>query len=323
MDANCITLTSYLTERRRTDGTFVGDALLDLYVRRQLAASILLRGAEGTGLRRHLRTDSSLTLAEDLPVTVTAVDTRPNIEAVLDQTLELNQRGLVTLESGRLLQDEINPVSLQDDFSLLKLQDEISLISAAENPGEAIKLTVYFSRQDHVYAVPAFEVICELLHRREVENATALLGLDGAARGHRQRPQFFSRDGDAPMMVIAVGPAGLISSVLPEVGGLLRHPLVSLGRVRVCKRDGRLISRPGEEPAEDERGSALWQKLTIYTSERASMASRFTAPSCVGSAPPGSAVPPSIVASGAFAVTRCHAVIGSSSGGATCLSSRL
>jgi PII-like signaling protein len=223
VDANCITLTSYLAERRRTNDAFVGDALLDLYVRRQLAASILLRGAEGTGRRRHLRADSSLSLGEDLPVTVTAVDTRPNIEAVLDQTIELNQYGLVTLESARLLQDEINPFSVQDEISLISLQHEISLISAAANGGEAIKLTVYFSRQDRVYAVPAFEVICELLHRREIETATALLGLDGTARGRRQRPQFFSRGGDVPMMIVAVGPADLISLVLPELGGLLRH----------------------------------------------------------------------------------------------------
>jgi Uncharacterized ACR, COG1993 len=42
---------------------------------------------------------------------------------------------------------------------------------------------------------------------------------------------------------------------------------VTLERVRVCKRDGRLISRPGEELAENEGGSALWKKLTVYTSE--------------------------------------------------------
>ena len=77
-----------------------------------LAASILLRGAEGTGLRHHLRTDSSLSLSEDLPVSVTAVGTRPSIEAVLDRTLELNQRGLVTLEPARLRQDEIGRVSV-------------------------------------------------------------------------------------------------------------------------------------------------------------------------------------------------------------------
>ena len=40
------------------------------------------------------------------------------------------------------------------------------------------------------------------------------------------------------MMVIAVGSAGRIGSVLPELGALLQRPLLTLERVRLCKRDG-------------------------------------------------------------------------------------
>jgi PII-like signaling protein len=267
VDANCITLTSYLAERRRANDTFVADALLDLYAERQLAMGILLRGIEGSGQRHYLRTDSSLSLADDLPVTVTAVDTRSNIEAILDETLYLNRDGLVTLEAGRLLQDEINPGSPQFEQSINTLQKELSLISTAARADEAVKLTVYCSRQDRVYGVPAFESICELLHRREIENGVALLGVDGTARGHRQRPQFFGRGEDVPMMIVAVGTADLISSVLPDLGGQLRHPLVTLERLRVCKHNGRLISRPRVDPVEHKSDLPLWQKLTVYTPE--------------------------------------------------------
>jgi PII-like signaling protein len=254
VDTNCIKLTSYLADRRRTADAFAGDALLAEYADRGLAASILLRAAEGTGLRRHLRTDASLSLAEDLPVTVTAVGTRPAIEAVLDRTLELSRPGLVTLGPARLLRGEIGPGD------------------AADITGGALELTVYFSRQDRVYGVPAFEAMCELLQRRGFEGATALLGLDGATRGHRQRAQFFGRGGDVPMMVVAVGDAGLVGPVVPELAGLLRHPVMTLARVRVCKRDGRLISRPDEgPPGEDasvrQPGTVLWRKLTVYTAE--------------------------------------------------------
>ena len=175
MNGDCIKLTSYFGERHRTNGAFVGDALIDLYSRHEIAGSILLRGIEGLGLKHHLRTDRSLSLSEDLPMTAIAVDTRPNIEAVLDQTLELNRPGLVTLERARLLSDEIDPVGIVD------------------NADEATKLTVYFGRYDRVYAVPAFEVICELLHRRGIAGATVLLGIDGIAHGRRQRAHFFSR----------------------------------------------------------------------------------------------------------------------------------
>ena len=76
-------LTSYFGERQRSGGAFVADALLELYGRHEIAASILLRGTEGFGLKHHLRTDRSLSLSEDLPLVAVAVDTRPRIEAVL------------------------------------------------------------------------------------------------------------------------------------------------------------------------------------------------------------------------------------------------
>jgi PII-like signaling protein len=229
-------LTSYFGERHRTGGAFVADTLLELYGRHEIAASILLRGTEGFGLKHHLRTDRSLTLSEDLPLVAVAVDTRPRIEAVLAPVLALNPAGLVTLEGARLLDD-----------------------TAVTGPDEATKLTVYLGRQERVYRVPAFVAVCDLLHRRGVDGATALLGVDGTVHGRRQRAAFFSRNAEVPMMVIAVGAGEQISRVLPELGALLPRPLLTLERVQVCKRDGRRLALPS--------GDGRWQKLMIYTSE--------------------------------------------------------
>jgi PII-like signaling protein len=71
------------------------------------------------------------------------------------------------------------------------------------------------------------------------------------------------------MMVVAVGPAGRIGMMLPELAGLLRHPLMTLERVRICKRDGQLIDIPEPAVEADDRGFPLWQKLTVYTPEAA------------------------------------------------------
>ena len=109
MTADCLKLTSYFGERHRSGRAFVADALLELYGRHEIAASILLRGTEGFGLKHHLRTDRSLTLSEDLPLIAIAVDTRPRIEAVLAQTVQLNRTGLVTLERARLLTGTAGP----------------------------------------------------------------------------------------------------------------------------------------------------------------------------------------------------------------------
>jgi PII-like signaling protein len=233
-------LTSYFGERQRCGAGFVADALLELYGRHEIATSILLRGTEGFGLKHHLRTDRSLSLSEDLPLITVAVDTRPRIEAVLAPVLKLNPAGLVTLERARLLADTTVPGDLP----------------------ETAKLTVYLGRQERVFRVPAFVAVCDLLHRRGVDGATALLGVDGTAHGQRERAAFFSRNANVPMMVIAVGPAEQIGRVLPELGALLRRPLLTLERVQILKRDGRLLAAADARP-----GAGPWQKLMIYTSE--------------------------------------------------------
>jgi PII-like signaling protein len=167
---------------------------------------------------------------------------------VLDQALELNLPGLVTLEEARLLSGEIEPTGIV---------------------GDSTKLTVYFGRHDRVYGVPAVEVICELLYRRDIGGATALLGVDGSAHGRRQQAHVFGRNPDLPMAVIAVGSGDRISMVLPELAGLLRRPLMTLEQVRICKRYGHLIDVPELVAGADESGFLPWQKLTVYISEAA------------------------------------------------------
>jgi len=117
--------------------------------------------------------------------------------------------------------------------------------------------------------VPAFIAVCDLLHRRGIAGASVLLGVDGTRHGIRERARFFGRNTQVPMMVIAVGSGERIARVLPELGGLLREPLFTLERVRVCKRDGQLLETPHVLPSRDEHGMPLWQKLMIYTSEAA------------------------------------------------------
>ena len=107
--------------------------------------------------------------------------------------------------------------------------------------------------------------MCELLHRRGVAGATVLLGFDGTGHGERRRARFFGANADVPTMIIAVGSGERIGRVLPELGALLRRPLVTLERVRVCKRDGALVERPHALPGTDAHGMPLWQKPMIFT----------------------------------------------------------
>jgi PII-like signaling protein len=248
---DCLKLTTYGGERVRSGGRYLADALLDVYGEHELEISLLLRGAVGFGAKQHLRTDRLLTLSEDLPLVSVAVDTRARIEAALADVLNLKRTGLVTLERARMLTGEIGPIELPESLH------------------EATKLTVYVGRHERVDGMPAYAAVMDLLYRRGVAGATALLGVDGTAHGQRQRARFFSRNAEVPMMVIAVGDGHVISRVLPEVGGLLERPLITLERVRLCKRDGERLAEPHALPGSDEHGLALFQKLMIYASEQA------------------------------------------------------
>jgi PII-like signaling protein len=239
---DCLKLTTYFGERDRVGGRFLADALTGVYARNKLQTSLIIRGAAGFGERHRLRSDRQLTLSEDLPLVSVAVDTRERIEAVAREVTEFEFDGLVTFERARMLTGRIG---------------------ALELPPEEVKLTVYVGRQARAAGRPAHEAIVDLLHGRGVAGATVLLGVDGTAHGARQRARFFGRNAEVPLMVISVGDGEAISALLPELGALLKRPLVTLERVRVLKRDGRrLAALP--EPSPDRR---VWQKLMVYAGE--------------------------------------------------------
>ena len=251
MHDDCLKLTTYFGERDRANGGFLGDALTDIYARHELQTSLIMRGVEGFGAKHQLRTDRLLTLSEDLPLVSLAVDSRVRIEAALPDVESLSFDGLVTLERARMLTGHIEAITLPPELH------------------EATKLTVYVGRQERAAGRPAHETVVDLLHRRGVAGATVLLGVDGTAHGVRQRARFFGRNAGVPLMVIAIGDGRRIAALLPELGVMLARPLITLERVRVCKRDGVKLAQPHELPETDDAGLGVWQKLMVHTGERA------------------------------------------------------
>lgn len=251
MIEDCLKLTTYFGERDRANGAFLADALVDLYERRAFQTSIVMRGVEGFGIKHHLQTARLLTLSEDLPIVSIAVDTRRRIQAALDDVTAITTHGLVTLERARMLTGRIGPIDLPDELH------------------EATKLTIYVGRQHRVVGRPAHVAILEALREHGLAGATVLLGVDGTAHGVRQRAQFFSRNADVPLMIISVGDGPAVARVLPELGAMLQRPLLTLERVRVCKRDGIRLAEPQHLPETDPSGLGIWQKLMVYAGEQA------------------------------------------------------
>jgi PII-like signaling protein len=243
---DCLKLTTYFGERDRADGGFLADAFTAIYARHELQTSLILRGVEGFGAKHRLHTDRLLTLSEDLPLVSVAVDARPRVEAALRDVERLRFGGLVTLERARMLTGRIEPLELD----------------------EATKLTVYVGRRERIGSRPAYEVVVDLLRRHGVAGATVLLGVDGTAHGRRERGRFFGRNARVPLMVVSVGEGAGIARALPELGAMLSRPLLTLERIRVCKRDGVKLAEPLPLPVVDPSGLGVWQKLMVYAGEQ-------------------------------------------------------
>ena len=253
MSQPCLKLTAYFGERQRAAGDsrqFLADAMLNLFGSHQVATSVMLRGIASFGPSQELRSDVSLSLSEDPAVTVAAVDVEPKIRSLVDEVNAMTGRGLVTLERARLVTREVGT-------------DELSV----DHNGDAAKLTVYVGRQERIGGKPAYYAICDLLYRRGFAGAIVLLGVDGTAHGERCRAHFFGRNVNVPMMIIGIGSGNQVSTAARELAALMPNPLLTVERVRLCKRDGELFARPQRLPSTDSHGRTIWQKLMVYTAE--------------------------------------------------------
>jgi PII-like signaling protein len=255
MSEPCLKLTTYFAERQRAVGherRFLADEMLDLFGSSNVATSVMLRGIASFGSSHELRSDVSLSLSEDPAVAVAAVDVEPKIRALVRDVAAMTGNGLLTLERARLVTPQLGNDALGDFDS---------------HNGDAAKLTVYVGRQERIAGKQAHYAVCDLLYRHGFAGAIALLGVDGTAHGERRRARFFGRNVNVPLMIIGIGSTTKVSSAATELAAAVPNPLLTVERVRLCKRDGELLARPQQLPATDDQGRALWQKLMVYTAE--------------------------------------------------------
>ena len=248
-------LTAYFAERKRVGSRFLAEAMLDLFAERRVATSAMLRGISGFGHRRIIRSDESLSLSEDPSVTIVAVDNPNTINALAADVAALTTGGLVTLERARLL-----------DYRLTDPEAAVPLPDGSLT-GDAVKLTIYVGRNRRINGVPAYQEACDLLHRDNFDGASVFLGVDGTSHGERHRAHFFGGNVDVPMMITAIGSAEQVQRSVAGLNVLLDRPLITVERAQLCKREGRLLTRPAALPEFDDQGRPLWQKLMVFTSE--------------------------------------------------------
>lgn len=249
MSAAGLKLSVFFGERDRDGGRFLADRIIAELERAGVAAAILMRGVEGFGIKHRRRTDRLLTLSEDLPVIAIGVGEPGPVEAAAGRIGTIDFDGLVTLERLQFLGRSGEPV--------------------AARAGEEAKLSVHLGRGRRIDGEPAHRSLLSRLRGAGVEGGAVLLGVDGILGGARRRAGFFSRNADVPALAVAVGRAERLAAAAAAVAELPGAAVATLERVHVCKRDGGQLAPPPAVPERDRDGLAIWQKLTLYSSEQA------------------------------------------------------
>lgn len=94
------------------DDTHQGDPHYHALVRKardmELAGATVLKGIEGYGANSRIHTANVLRLSEDLPVVIEIVDSKEYIDKFLEETEEMIEEGLVTLEKADVIKYTAN-----------------------------------------------------------------------------------------------------------------------------------------------------------------------------------------------------------------------
>jgi PII-like signaling protein len=103
LDGTGLLVRIYLGESDHWEGKPLYQAIVERLRKHGLAGATVLRGIEGFGARQHLHSTRILSLSEDLPILIEAVDTEEKVRAVLPELDEMLGDGLMTLEKVEVI----------------------------------------------------------------------------------------------------------------------------------------------------------------------------------------------------------------------------
>ena len=99
----------YLGESDTVHGRPLYQAIVERLRESGLAGATVLRGIEGFGAKQHLHSTRILSLSEDLPILIEAVDTEEKVRAVLPELDGMLSDGLITLEKVDVITYRASP----------------------------------------------------------------------------------------------------------------------------------------------------------------------------------------------------------------------
>ena len=98
-----VKLTAYVSDSIRYEHKPLFEAILELLHHEGISGATVSHGTAGYGADKQLHTIKILRLSNDLPVIVTAIDTREKIESVIPKLDAMIGKGLVTTEDVQIV----------------------------------------------------------------------------------------------------------------------------------------------------------------------------------------------------------------------------
>ena len=155
--------------------------------------------ASGTAI---IRSDRSLTLSEDPPITIAAIDTQDVITDLLPAAVDLMKKAL-SRWNGR------GWSAMHMRRSCLRIMTSSSRSHRAPQADRGLACLLRGVRS----AAPS-----------PLRGRSVLLGVDRTADGHRRRAKFFGRNSEVPLMIIAIGTVAQVERApRTRVTGLQPH----------------------------------------------------------------------------------------------------
>lgn len=229
----------YLGERDLArDGRPLAELLLQTLESHGVRHAVTLRGVEGFGLKHHRQTAALLSLSDDLPLVITALDQPDRLTPALDEIEGLMPAGLI----------ESVPCH--------------SFSTSASSGSSPCQLTLILGRGTRVSGRSGQTAVIELLWNRGLAGAIALTGVDGILGGYRRRARFLSGNRDVPMLVKAVGTEAEILPAASELAELLPDSRLMISPATLVRPTGSTAERPAGSPGSGS--GPIWQKLTVY-----------------------------------------------------------
>lgn len=103
LEGEQIAMRIFISESDLHGGKPLHHEIMKLLRNEKMAGATAHRGISGFGAKSHLHTAHLLTLSQDLPIIIEAVDTQENIDRIMPKIDEIVTEGLITLEKVKVV----------------------------------------------------------------------------------------------------------------------------------------------------------------------------------------------------------------------------